>query len=95
MGEVPLRTLVDAGARLALGADDPLLFGPRLAAQYEEARASHGMDDATLAHLARSSVEVSLAPDDLKRRMLDGVDVWLSAPDPAADTAGGLVTASS
>ena len=29
--EVPLRTLVDAGARVALGADDPLLFGSRLA----------------------------------------------------------------
>ncbi|MGL5909740.1 MAG: adenosine deaminase family protein, partial [Phycicoccus sp.] len=28
---VPLRRLVDAGARVALGADDPLIFGTRLA----------------------------------------------------------------
>ena len=33
--DVPLRRLLDAGAPVALGADDPLLFGSRLAAQYE------------------------------------------------------------
>ena len=37
MAQVPLRTLIDAGATIALGADDPLLFGPRLADQYEAA----------------------------------------------------------
>ena len=31
---VPLPTLLDAGAQVALGADDPLLFGSRLAGQY-------------------------------------------------------------
>ena len=31
------------GARLALGADDPLLFGPRLAAQYHAARRGHAV----------------------------------------------------
>src|SRR5512144_713205 len=62
LDRVPLRRLVDAGARLALGADDPLLFGPRLAAQYEAAREVHGFDDAALAALARSSVEASRAP---------------------------------
>ena len=40
--EVPLRTLVDAGARVALGADDPLIFGSRLADQYATARVAHG-----------------------------------------------------
>src|SRR5215468_12077610 len=36
--DVPLRTLLDEGVPVALGADDPLLFGSRLAAQYELAR---------------------------------------------------------
>lgn len=36
--DVPLRRLVDAGATVALGADDPLIFGSRLVEQYEVAR---------------------------------------------------------
>jgi adenosine deaminase len=80
MAEVPLRPLVDAGARVALGADDPLLFGPRLAAQYDAARQSHGFDDAALAALARSSVDVSRAPSDVRARLLAGIDRWLATP---------------
>ncbi len=44
--DVPLRALVDAGARVALGADDPLIFGSRLADQYATARVDHGFTDA-------------------------------------------------
>src|SRR5437899_272777 len=50
-GDVPLRILLDAGVPVALGADDPLLFGSRLTAQYELARHVHGLDDAELAGL--------------------------------------------
>jgi adenosine deaminase len=78
LDRVPLRPLADAGARLALSADDPLLFGPRLTAQYQVARDVHGFDDAGLAALARSSIEASLAPADVKRRLLANVDSWLS-----------------
>ncbi|MBT0767820.1 adenosine deaminase [Kineosporia sp. J2-2] len=74
--EVPLRSLIDSGARLALGADDPLLFGPRLAAQYETAREVHGLDDAALRHLAASSIEASRAPDDVKKGLLAEVEAW-------------------
>ena len=78
---------MDAGARIALGADDPLLFGPRLAAQYQAARDVHGFDDGALATLARSSIEASLAPDAVKGRLLAGVDGWLAAPgDTPAST---------
>jgi adenosine deaminase len=77
LDQVPLRTLVDAGARLALGADDPLLFGPRLAAQYAVAREEHGFDDEELATLARSSVQVSRAPADVRAGLLAGIDAWL------------------
>jgi adenosine deaminase len=76
--QVPLRTLVDAGARVALGADDPLLFGSRLLDQYEIARMVHGFTDAELANLARRSIEGSLAPSDVRARLLAGVDAWLS-----------------
>lgn len=77
LADVPLRRLVQAGARLALGADDPLLFGPRLAEQYSAARDVHGFTDDELAALARSSIEVSAAPADVRKQLLAGVDAWL------------------
>ena len=54
--------LLEAGATVALGADDPLLFGSRLAAQYATMRAAHELSDAELAGLARMSVRASRAP---------------------------------
>lgn len=76
--EVPLAGLVAAGARVALGADDPLLFGTRLVAQYETARHVHGLDDAALAGLARDSVEASRATPGTRARLLAGIDAWLA-----------------
>lgn len=80
--DVPLRRLLAAGARVALAADDPLLFGSRLVDQYEVARRIHGLDDADLAALARASIEASLAPADIRRRLLADLDAWLAAPPP-------------
>lgn len=78
--DVPLRRLVDAGAQIALGADDPLLFGSRLLDQYETAR-KIGFDDAELAELAASSIRISAAPLTVKEHLLGGVRDWLaSAP---------------
>ncbi|GAA2755084.1 adenosine deaminase [Actinopolymorpha rutila] len=77
---VPLRKLFDAGARIALGADDPLLFGVRLVGQYELARGL-GFTDAELAELARMSVRASTAPVPVRDRLLDGVDRWLAEPE--------------
>ena len=78
--DVPLRTLRAAGVPVALGADDPLLFGDRLLAQYQQAREVHGLDDAELAELARCSVRGSVAPDDVRSRLLEGIDGWLTSP---------------
>ncbi|NXY94578.1 adenosine deaminase [Streptomyces sp. BR123] len=76
--DVPLRTLFEAGVPMALGADDPLLFGSRLAAQYGIARRHHGFTDAELAELARQSVRGSAAPDDVQDKLLTGIDHWLA-----------------
>jgi len=75
--EVPLGALVEAGAQVALGADDPLLFRSRLLAQYEIARDVHGFTDEQLADLARSSIRASRAAEDVRARLLAGVDSWL------------------
>ncbi|WP_329281878.1 adenosine deaminase [Streptomyces sp. NBC_00691] len=77
--DVPLRTLFDAGVPMALGADDPLLFGSRLAAQYEIARRHHDFTDPELAELARQSVRGSAAPEDIRGKLLAGIDDWLAA----------------
>jgi adenosine deaminase len=79
---VPLPTLLDAGATVALGADDPLLFGSRLAGQYATMRAAHELSDAQLAELARMSVRASRAPDDVQAAILGDIEVWLTS-DPA------------
>jgi len=76
---VPLRQLFEAGVPVALGADDPLLFGPRLTAQYEIARHVHGFTDAELADLARTAVAASAAPEPVRVRLLAGVDGWLAS----------------
>jgi adenosine deaminase len=83
--QVPLRPLFEAGVPVALGADDPLLFGPRLTAQYEMARNVHGFTDAELADLARSSVVGSAAPAARQAQLLAGIDGWLAVTgDPGA-----------
>src|SRR4051794_4939249 len=78
LASVPLRTLLEAGATIALGADDPLLFAGRLAAQYYAVRAAHGLTDEELAELARMSLLASRAPDELKSRLVADVDAWVS-----------------
>ncbi|NMR18854.1 adenosine deaminase [Cellulomonas fimi] len=75
---VPLRTLVEAGATVALGADDPLLFGSRLVHQYETARDVLGFSDADVAELARGSINASRASGGTKQTLLAGVDAWLA-----------------
>jgi adenosine deaminase len=92
--DVPLRRFLDAGVKVALGADDPLLFGARLTAQYEIARQAHGYSDGELAELARMSVRGSAAPEHVRKELLAGIDAWLAAPPapppaaPAARPAG-------
>ncbi len=79
---VPLPDLLRAGAQVALGADDPLLFGSRLASQYATMRAAHELSDEVLAELARMSVRASRAPDTTRTELLADIDEWL-AREPA------------
>ncbi|MBB5624957.1 adenosine deaminase [Sphaerisporangium krabiense] len=76
--DVPVRRLFDAGVPIALGADDPLLFGARLLPQYELARQVYGFRDAEVAELARQSIRFSAAPDSYKKELLTAADAWLT-----------------
>ncbi len=75
---VPLPQLLEAGATVALGADDPLLFGSRLEGQYATMRAAHDLSDEQLAELARMSIRASRAPSDVVADTLAGIDAWLA-----------------
>lgn len=79
LADLPLEVLVAAGATVALGADDPLLFLSRLVDQYATARDVHGFGDHALAELARGSIRASFAPDADKVRWLAEVDTWIGA----------------
>ena len=79
LDEVPVRQLLDAGADVALGADDPLLFGSRLGGQYAVLRAAQNFTDDELATLASMSIRRSCAPDELKATALAGVEAWREA----------------
>ncbi|WP_248580261.1 adenosine deaminase [Nocardioides sp. InS609-2] len=78
---VPLPELLAAGATVALGADDPLLFGSRLAGQYATMRAAHGLSDGQLAELARMSFQASCAPEDVVGDALADIGTWLDSPE--------------
>lgn len=75
-GELPLRQFLDAGASVALGADDPLLFRSRLVDQYETARDAHGLTSAELSDLARDSVDASFASESSKRAWRRRISQW-------------------
>ncbi|MDO5034776.1 MAG: adenosine deaminase [Actinomycetaceae bacterium] len=82
LDQVPLRKMFNAGATIALGADDPLLFRSRLLDQYEFAR-NVGFSDAELAQLAASSIDASLASPSNKAKWKRQIRAWLEAPDNA------------
>ena len=50
----PLRRLLASGVRVALSADDPLLFATTTAGEYRVAR-ELGLEDSDLRHLAENS----------------------------------------
>ena len=79
---MPLPTLLEAGATVALGADDPLLFGSRLAGQYATMRAAHDLSDAARwPSWPGCRCSASRAPESDRRAWLAEVDAWLAAPE--------------
>jgi adenosine deaminase len=74
---LPVRAFLNAGVPIALGSDDPLLFGAHVTDQYAIARDIVGLSDAELATIARHSVTASAAPPALAERLHTGIDQWL------------------
>ncbi|MDX2377688.1 adenosine deaminase [Microbacterium sp. LRZ72] len=74
IGEHPLTYLLEQGVRCSINADDPILFGPDILAEYELCRTSLGLSDEQLAACAWTSIETTLAPADVKAAAKAGID---------------------
>ena len=73
----PLPRLRDAGLRVTLNTDIPMIAGTSLAEEYARVRAAFGFDDEALAGLSRATVDASFAPGGLKERLRRETDAWL------------------
>jgi adenosine deaminase len=77
VSEHPLPALLAAGVRCSVNADDPLLFGPNLLAEYELCRDGLALADVDLAAVALASIAASGAPEALKKEALAAIDRWM------------------
>ena len=75
--QVPVTAFQQAGVPVALGADDPLIFGTRLVGQYEILRGVHGLDDHALADLARQAARAATSAEEVTEQLLAGIDEWV------------------
>jgi adenosine deaminase len=78
--DLPVRRLEDAGVPVVIAADDPLLFGASLVAQYAAVRDALGYSRSDLARLAKASVEHSAMPQLRVDATLADIASWLAAP---------------
>ena len=77
LAQIPVIAFQRAGVPVALGANDPLIFGTRLTGQYDIVRDVHGLCDGALADLARQSVRASAAPAEVAAQLLTDIDKWI------------------
>ncbi|MFW5471673.1 adenosine deaminase [Knoellia sp. CPCC 206450] len=75
----PLRALRDAGVVVTVNSDDPPMFGTTLCDEYAIAGDLLDLDESGLADLATTAVDVSFAPDDVKRRVRDEIIAYAGA----------------
>jgi len=73
-----LPQLLEAGVRCSINADDPIIFGPDILAEYELCRSVLGLSDEQLAACAWTSIETTSAPAEVKAAAKARIDGWLA-----------------
>ncbi len=76
LAEHPLAAFVEAGVVVTINSDDPPMFGTTLNREYEIAADLLDLDEGGVADLARTAVEVSYAPAEVKARVRDEIDAY-------------------
>ena len=93
LAEHPLAQFREAGVRVTIASDDPPMFSTTLNREYEIAADLLDLDHDGLAELARESVRLSFAPEDVAAALLAEIDDYAGAADAdaadAADAADG------
>jgi adenosine deaminase len=81
----PLRTLLEAGVRVALSADDPVLFGTTTRGEYRFAREKLGLSNAELGQLAANSWHAAFCTKQEREKGLKGISEFgLRKSEPGA-----------
>lgn len=75
----PVRALRDAGVTVTINSDDPPMFGTTLNREYALAAEVLGLDAAGLAALARTAVDVSFAPEEVKADVREQIDGYAAS----------------
>ncbi|YAL84327.1 adenosine deaminase [Dermacoccaceae bacterium W4C1] len=74
LGSHPLPAMLDAGLLVTLNSDDPAYFGGYIGQNYSATADALGLDDATLAQLARNSILASFLDDQATAPLLEQID---------------------
>ena len=73
----PLREMLNAGLTVTLNSDDPAFFGGYINENYQAMQDHLGIDDDTLAAMARNSFNASFLDDARRAELLAQLDVYL------------------
>jgi adenosine deaminase len=74
--EHPIDRLRVAGVRVSINTDDPALLRTDLEGEYQLCRSAFGWSDAITKAVARTSIESSFAPDNVKSKLLNALISW-------------------
>jgi adenosine deaminase len=77
--EHPVEPLRQAGVRVSLNTDDPVLFGATVDGEYRACASAFGWGHEPLADVARTSIESCFADDGLRQDLLRDLSAYLAA----------------
>lgn len=72
----PVELLRRTGVPVSINTDDPAVLGITLAGEYAACARAFGWGEEELRTLARTSIEASFAPADIRHRLLDELRSW-------------------
>ena len=73
----PLREMLKRGLMVTLNSDDPAYFGGYVNENYQAMQDHLGIDDATLASIARNSLHAAFLETDRRNALLAELDAYL------------------